>query len=484
IVHGGPGKDTIWGGEGSEENIHGDAGDDILYSGGEGHYYGDGGNDIIYAGNTTGINEVLDGGPGRDTLDTRTWGGTYTINLATGSTDFGEIFINFENLITGNGDDTITGTSGANVISTNGGVDIVNAGGGRDIVAGGSGGDAVHGGPGFDILDYRTSPAAVTIDLASNTASGGHADGDTISYFEGVFGSDFSDTIIGSADANKLYGYIGNDLLGGRSGDDLLDGGNGDDTLNGGAGNDVLNGGLGTDTMRGGGGNDFYYVDNAGDTVIEHNGEGVDRVQSTISYTLGDNVENLTLKGPGAVTGTGNALDNAIRGTAGDNTLYGLAGADARDGNNGDDSLHGGGGNDRLEGGAGRDTISGANGDDQIVGGANKDTLFGGNGADTFFFDDGEVGSGAASADIILDFDRSEGDKIHVRRIDANTGAGGDQNFTWIGNGAFTGVAGQLHYVHAGPNTFVEGDTNGDGVADFVIRLDGLHNLGAQDFVL
>src|SRR5690606_19609801 len=145
IVHGGPGKDTIWGGEGSEENIHGDAGDDILYSGGEGHYYGDGGNDIIYAGNTTGINEVLDGGPGRDTLDTTTWGGTYTINLATGSTDFGEIFINFENLITGNGDDTITGTSGANVISTNGGVDIVNAGGGRDIVAGGSGGDTLNG---------------------------------------------------------------------------------------------------------------------------------------------------------------------------------------------------------------------------------------------------------------------------------------------------------------------------------------------------
>src|SRR5690606_18299521 len=113
-----------------------------------------------------------------------------------------------------------------------------------------------------------------------------------------------------------------------------------------------------------------------------------------------------------------------------------------------------------------------------------KDTLTGGAGSDTFFFGDGEVGAGADSADVVVDFDQAEGDKIHVRRIDANTGVGGDQNFTFIGNDAFTGVAGQLHYVHAGPNTFIEGDTNGDGVADFVIRLDGLHDLVAGDFVL
>ena len=218
--------------------------------------------------------------------------------------------------------------------------------------------------------------------------------------------------------------------------------------------------------------------------VIELGGEGIDRVQSRLDYTLGAEVENLTLKGPLAQSGTGNGLDNVLRGTAGDNTLSGLAGIDELYGNDGDDSLHGGGGNDRLEGGAGRDTISGANGDDQIVGGANKDTLFGGDGADTFFFDDGEVGGGASSADIVLDFDQAEGDKVHVRQIDANTGAGGDQNFTFIGDAAFTGVAGQLHYVHAGPNTFVEGDTDGDGTADFVIRLDGLHTLAAGDFVL
>src|SRR5690606_1066763 len=231
-------------------------------------------------------------------------------------------------------------------------------------------------------------------------------------------------------------------------------------------------------------GDDFYYVDHAGDLVIEQSGGGVDRVQAFIDYTLGDNVENLTLKGAAAVTGTGNGLANVIRGTVGDNTLNGLGGSDELFGREGDDVLNGGGGSDRLEGEAGRDTINGGNGDDQIVGGTQKDTLTGGAGADTFFFGQGEVGSGASSADIVTDFSHADGDKIHVRRIDANTGAGGDQNFTFIGDGACTGVAGQLHYVQAGPNTFIEGDTNGDGLADFVIRLDGQVNLATADFVL
>jgi Ca2+-binding RTX toxin-like protein len=168
----------------------------------------------------------------------------------------------------------------------------------------------------------------------------------------------------------------------------------------------------------------------------------------------------------------------------GDNTLSGLGGIDELYGSDGDDTLLGGGGTDRLEGGAGRDTISGSNGDDLVVGGANKDTLTGGDGSDTFFFGVGEVGAGASSADIVIDFSQADGDKIHVRQIDANTGLGGDQNFAFIGSGALTGVAGQIHYVQAGGNTYIEGDTDGDGSADFVIRLDGLINLVAGDLVL
>jgi Ca2+-binding RTX toxin-like protein len=207
-------------------------------------------------------------------------------------------------------------------------------------------------------------------------------------------------------------------------------------------------------------------------------------VIARLDYTLGDHVDDLTLKGAAAQSGTGNSMANIIRGTTAANTLSGLGGIDELYGSDGDDTLLGGSGGDRLEGGAGRDAISGGSGDDLIVGGTQKDTLTGGDGADTFFFDDGELGASASSADIITDFDQAEGDRIHVRQFDANTGVGGDQNFSWIGNGAFTGVAGQLHYLHAGPNTFVEGDTDGDGTADFVIRLDGLHNLAAGDFVL
>jgi Ca2+-binding RTX toxin-like protein len=296
----------------------------------------------------------------------------------------------------------------------------------------------------------------VRLDRTSAHNTGG-AGVDTLANVESVTGSAFDDYLKGDSQANGL---------------------------DGGAGNDVLDGGAGADVMRGNAGDDFYYVDNVGDLVVELSGEGSDRVQAFIDCTLADNVENLTLKGAAATTGTGNALANVIRGTTADNTLNGLGGIDELFGREGDDILSGGGSGDRLEGEAGRDTIDGGGGNDLIVGGTQKDTLTGGAGADTFFFGDGEVGSGASSADIVTDFSQAEGDKIHLRRIDANTGSGGDQNFTFIGTGAFTGVAGQLHYLQAGGNTFVEGDTDGDGTVDFVIRLDGLVNLAAGDFVL
>ena len=72
----------------------------------------------------------------------------------------------------------------------------------------------------------------------------------------------------------------------------------------------MLDGGAGADTMSGGAGNDTYVVDDAGDVVTEAAGEGTDTVRARVSYTLGANVENLTLTGTGAINGTGNALDN------------------------------------------------------------------------------------------------------------------------------------------------------------------------------
>jgi Ca2+-binding RTX toxin-like protein len=94
-------------------------------------------------------------------------------------------------------------------------------------------------------------------------------------------------------------------------------------TLAGTANNDMLNGLAGADSMAGGAGNDLYVVDNSGDVVTEAVGAGTDTVLSSINYTLTANVENLVLL-TGAVTGTGNALDNKLFGNAATNTLSGF----------------------------------------------------------------------------------------------------------------------------------------------------------------
>src|SRR6185503_11357404 len=99
-------------------------------------------------------------------------------------------------------------------------------------------------------------------------------------------------------------------------------------TLNGASGNDTINGLAGADTMAGGLGNDAYFVDNAGDQVLEAVGAGADTVNSSIGYALGANVENLVLTGTGNINGTGNSLDNWLTGNSGKNTLAGGAGND------------------------------------------------------------------------------------------------------------------------------------------------------------
>lgn len=146
-----------------------------------------------------------------------------------------------------------------------------------------------------------------------------------------------------------LTGTVGNDILTGGAGNDQLFGLAGNDTLTGGAGNDLLDGGTGTDTMRGNSGNDTYVVNATGDVVTELANEGTDTVQSSITYTLGNNVENLTLTGTAAINGIGNALNNILIG------------------NNANNILNGGAGNDRLDGGLGSDTMVGGTGDDIYV---------------------------------------------------------------------------------------------------------------------
>lgn len=166
---------------------------------------------------------------------------------------------------------------------------------------------------------------------------------------------------------------IGNglpNLLVGTNNSDTILGLGGNDTMFGLGGNDIMNGGLGADTMRGGIGNDVYIVDNVADNVIEFFGQGIDRIQSSVSISLNVggkvNVENLDLTGL-AITGIGNALDNVIVGNGSNNFLFGLGGNDSLFGLAGIDNLNGGLGNDFLNGGTGADIMRGELGNDTYI---------------------------------------------------------------------------------------------------------------------
>ena len=121
--------------------------------------------------------------------------------------------------------------------------------------------------------------------------------------------------------------------------------------------------------------------------ALELQAERIDTVLSLLSYSLanGENVENLTLTGTNNTAGTGNHLNNLIKGNVGNNLLSGLDGKDTLDGGNGNDELYGGNGNDELYGGTGDDNLVGGEGYDQLIGDAGKDELYGGDNFDQLY---------------------------------------------------------------------------------------------------
>ncbi|MER2512366.1 MAG: calcium-binding protein [Nitrosomonas ureae] len=179
---------------------------------------------------------------------------------------------------------------------------------------------------------------------------------------EDIFDIDISSPdidITGTSGADKLTGGSGNDTLNGLAGNDVL---------HGNAGNDWLDGGSGIDFMAGGAGDDTYLVNSFWDRVVENaNGGGDTVIASIISYTLGDNLENLTLSGASAIIGIGNSAANQITGSAASNIIWGRAGDDMLSGNGGADTLIGDIGDDVLDGGMGKDLLIGGTGNDIYI---------------------------------------------------------------------------------------------------------------------
>ena len=315
------------------ERVYGSTHDDhITGDNGVNYLRGWSGDDQLFGGAG---NDYLQGGAGADTLDggdgTNDWAYYVsstiglTINLGDTSLNTGEaigdVYINIENIVGSRHDDDITGDSANNFLRGLQGDDSLQGGDGNDFLRGDQGADVHDGGAGVDWAYYANNSAAVTIDLAANTASGGEATGDSFISIERVYGSRFADTITGDSGANYLRGSFGNDTIIGSDGDDFLQGDSGADVLDGGNGSDwayyFSSGSTGGITI------------NLGDTS-QNTGEAIG--DSYIS------IENVV----------GSRFNDIIIGDYGDNYLRGAQG---------DDIINGGAGNDILRGEAGADTF-------------------------------------------------------------------------------------------------------------------------------
>lgn len=314
--------------------------------------------------------DTLDGGEGDDKLTGGLGNDTYIVSSLKDKViekvDEGEDTVecdidyklgkHIENLtLTGSGNLKGTGNTLDNSITGNSGNNILDGGKGDDSFAGGAGDDTY-------LLDSLTET------VTENASEGS----DLIKLKVNTTGS----FTLGSNIEKVMLTGTGQIDVTGNTLDNEITGNSKTNVLTGLAGNDTLDGGKGADTLVGGTGDDTYKVDKSTDVVTEATGEGTDTVLSTSSsFTLGDNLENLTLTGS-AKTGIGNTAANTITGNAKANV---------------------------LEGGSG---------DDTLIGGKGKDTLTGGDGSDIFVFDEALKGN----VDKIMDF-VSGADKIQLDAV-------------------------------------------------------------------
>lgn len=538
-LFGGGGNDRLFGGD-DDDKLFGGAGDDILHGGaGANIIYGGGGADtyvVVFAGEISDVTTIGDFQIGLDKVDLSGLGissfdqlqlilegaknnasflikadGFYrSINFDSvgvgdlKATDF--IFENYaaKNFLGTDEADHVFGSTKADTLSGGASDDYLYGGEGNDTLDGGDGNDRLYGGPGDDKIFGRDGNDAIYTGLGKNVVDGGKGI-DTVHFLAGIIldftnpakstgeakyttytnievfhGSAATDLMTGSILDDAFRGDGGNDILKGMGGNDRLEGGNGDDRLDGGDGNDVVAGGAGNDTLYGGvgkdriegGGGDNLIIASSWDTV-RGNGLGVDTVDFSKPVTV-------NLRNPSFNTGQAEG-----------SMYYGI---EIFDGSNGDDIMVGsnytetflsGAGNDRLAGMLGNDILDGGSGSDLLYGGGGADQLYGGKGADLFVYDrisDSQVASSAH--DVIFDFRPSEGDRIDLAYIDADTKIVGDQSFTFLGTKTFSGKTGELRYERKASDTYIYADVNGDKKADFSIHLDDAMSLSKGYFFL
>lgn len=357
-LDGGTGADQLEGGVGDDTYIVDDAGDVVTEFVNEGHdtvlsavstqlsahvenltltgnaAINGTGNDLenILTGNSAA--NVLTGGVGNDTYVIGT--GDTVVEAANEGTDSVlsaisyQLSANVENLsLTGSASLIGTGNALDNILQADGSISVLAGGDGNDTYLQGSTGDD-------DLLVETATDGIDTVIAAHDYRLSDHIENLTLQDPQVPDFANFS--LIPYAPYGpswvRMAGY-GNDL---------------NNTIIGGRANNLLDGGLGADTLIGGAGDDFYIVDQGGDVVNELANEGIDTIESSVTYTLSANVEHLVLTGTGAADAIGNALNNDVRGNAASNIL---------DGGAGDDSLQGNGGADTyLFGrGSGRDIV-------------------------------------------------------------------------------------------------------------------------------
>jgi VCBS repeat-containing protein len=391
-----------------------------------------------YAGLSGHLTAVTDSNGGTDIVNASAVTTASIINLEGISTIDGVdvTFANIENVIGGDGSDSITGSDTDNVLYGMRGNDTINGGSGVDTVYGGDGNDTVDGGDGDDLIYLGTG------DDYLNIVSSGD---DTF------WGSTGNDYIYGYVGNETYYGEDGNDTLLGHSGDDTLDGGEGEDSIEGGVGNDTIHGGSGVDTLYGGTGNDTLdgglYEDSC------YGDEGNDTFQVTAA-DFGDNVyggadiDTLDLGGwtYSSIAFRVNLTTQIYEFLPND---YGIDGTyDAQSienviGSNFNDDFNGSEFGNNLDGGAGDDTIAGAAGDDTVYGGDGNDNVDGGDGDDLIY-----LGAGDDYLNIV-----SSGDDTFWGST------GNDYIYGYVGNETYYGEDGNDTLLgHSGDDTLDGGE--------------------------